>query len=398
MAAAHATGKATPEIVCDAPDPDAAPPSGTTSRSRRVTDGETVIHLAARTCLALERVIERPDSPPAPGRRRRRSGLHPRHGRCRRRHRHAGARGAARGRNRDEAKARLRGAEGVAGRDGARRAPRCRAERVQALFSHRSFEQPARIHSGQCHAGGSLDLRLNKTPRASSVWTPRCPGRRRALASGVAVTTIEAGTLGQGWLAVSRAVLERGAAASWGGLEMREVAGLTLAVERPDTDDPVIARAGRSGVAGLDARQLLRPQGRAPSSAARAATPRGCSTTAAAAATSWPGWSSGCAPTDVPRRDDHDVRAALRHVVHPVRRACSTSGGRRRARPRGLRARARLRQTTHGNLVELAHLQEHVATRWVSRRAAPLHVKTTHVYATEWELMTGLSGAAAIAR
>ena len=53
----------------------------------------------------------------------------------------------------------------------------------------------------------------------------------------------------------------------------------------------------------------------------------------------------------------------------------------------------------YGNLVELAHLQEHLSPA----RSGPvgrltLHVKTAHVYATEWELMAGLSGAAATAR
>ena len=52
-----------------------------------------------------------------------------------------------------------------------------------------------------------------------------------------------------------------------------------------------------------------------------------------------------------------------------------------------------------GNLVELAHLQEHVA----GALGAPvgrltLHVKTAHIYAPEWELMANISGAVAAAR
>ena len=109
----------------------------------------------------------------------------------------------------------------------------------------------------------------------------------------MAVTQIEAATLGDGWLAVSRAILERGVAASWGGIETREVPGLTLEVERPATADPVIAELG-----------------------------------------------------------------------DPV--------------------------------VELAHLQEHVAgALGVPVGRLTLHVKTAHVYATEWALMAGLSGSAA---
>ena len=54
------------------------------------------------------------------------------------------------------------------------------------------------------------------------------------------VTVIGSATLGEAWLAVSREILERGVTASWGELETREIAGLTLEVERPATDDPVI--------------------------------------------------------------------------------------------------------------------------------------------------------------
>ncbi len=55
---------------------------------------------------------------------------------------------------------------------------------------------------------------------------------------------VEASTLGEGWLAVSRTILESGDDATWGGAPTREVALLTLAVERPDSRDALIAELG----------------------------------------------------------------------------------------------------------------------------------------------------------
>jgi thymidylate synthase len=58
------------------------------------------------------------------------------------------------------------------------------------------------------------------------------------------VIAVEAATLGEGWLAVSGAILESGAEATWGGSPTREVALLTLAVEQPDSSDRLIAELG----------------------------------------------------------------------------------------------------------------------------------------------------------
>ena len=55
---------------------------------------------------------------------------------------------------------------------------------------------------------------------------------------------IDAPTLGEGWLAVSRAILDQGEEATWGGSPTRELALLTLAVERPDSRDALIAELG----------------------------------------------------------------------------------------------------------------------------------------------------------
>ncbi len=52
---------------------------------------------------------------------------------------------------------------------------------------------------------------------------------------------VETRTLGEGWLEVSRRVLEHGAAAAWDGAETREIALLTLVVAEPDPADETIA-------------------------------------------------------------------------------------------------------------------------------------------------------------
>ncbi|MGZ6674307.1 MAG: thiamine pyrophosphate-dependent enzyme, partial [Solirubrobacteraceae bacterium] len=58
------------------------------------------------------------------------------------------------------------------------------------------------------------------------------------------IVVVEAPTLGEGWLAVSRAILEQGALAAYDGQATRELALLTLEVADPSPDDEVIARLG----------------------------------------------------------------------------------------------------------------------------------------------------------
>src|SRR5690349_6910118 len=60
----------------------------------------------------------------------------------------------------------------------------------------------------------------------------------------MAIVVIEAPTLGEGWLAVSRAILEEGAVTTYDGQTTRELALVTLEVADPSTDDEVIARLG----------------------------------------------------------------------------------------------------------------------------------------------------------
>ena len=58
------------------------------------------------------------------------------------------------------------------------------------------------------------------------------------------VRLITADLLGEGWLAVSRAVLEDGATAVYDGQATRELALVTLSVEEPASDDPIVAELG----------------------------------------------------------------------------------------------------------------------------------------------------------
>lgn len=52
---------------------------------------------------------------------------------------------------------------------------------------------------------------------------------------------VDARTLGEGWLEVSRRILERGTSAAWDGAPTRELTLVTLAVAEPDPADPQIA-------------------------------------------------------------------------------------------------------------------------------------------------------------
>lgn len=60
----------------------------------------------------------------------------------------------------------------------------------------------------------------------------------------MSVAIVEADTLGEAWLRVSRAILDDGEPATWGLLATVELARLTVAVERPDPEDPLIAELG----------------------------------------------------------------------------------------------------------------------------------------------------------
>jgi thymidylate synthase len=210
------------------------------------------------------------------------------------------------------------------------------------------------------------------------------------------VTLIEAQTLGEGWLAVSRAILTDGVSATWGGLVTRELAPLTLAVVEPSADDPLIARLGDPSWlewmhANFFERRGVDELGGARSYACRlfdyagsgrdqlawvvdrlAADP----TCRDATITTFEPLTDTAYIPCVSMLDFWRPDGAVELVVY----AHSLDFGKK----------------AYGNLVELAHLQAHVA----ERLGAPVGklvvtVKTAHVYEPEWELMAGLAGAQA---
>jgi thymidylate synthase len=207
----------------------------------------------------------------------------------------------------------------------------------------------------------------------------------------MALTLIDAPSLGAGWLRVARVILEEGVPASWGGPATREVALLSLLVERPASNDAVIAELGdpawlewmhenffvQGGVAEL---------GGARSYAARlfdyADSGRDQLDWVVSRLAADPACRDATITTFEPLTDVSYVpcvsmldfwrpAGAVELVVY----AHSLDFGKK----------------AYGNLVELAHLQEHVAARLdapVGRLM--IHVKTAHVYETELALMAGL--------
>jgi len=53
---------------------------------------------------------------------------------------------------------------------------------------------------------------------------------------------LRAATIGEAWLAVARLILADGIVSAYEGLAVREISHVTLAIERPDPEDEIIAR------------------------------------------------------------------------------------------------------------------------------------------------------------
>ena len=212
----------------------------------------------------------------------------------------------------------------------------------------------------------------------------------------MSIDVIEARTLGEGWLETSRAILERGALAAYDGQATRELSLLTLTVAQPSSDDPVIAELGDpEWLAWMHDNFFLEQDvpelGDAKSYAVRLFNYAGSGRDQIA----WvverlradPECRSATVTTFQPLTDTAYIpcvsmldfwlpRGALELVVY----AHSLDFGKK----------------AYGNLVELTHLQEHVAREL----GAPVgrlvvHAKSAHVYEPEWALMAGLASAGA---
>jgi thymidylate synthase len=208
----------------------------------------------------------------------------------------------------------------------------------------------------------------------------------------MSIVVVEARTLGEGWLAVSRAILEDGAQATYDGQATREVALLTLVVAQPAPDDEVIARLGDpEWLAWMHDNFFVEKDvpelGDAKSYAVRLFNYAGAGRDQLA----WvvqrlradPESRSATITTFQPLTDTSYIPCvsmldfwlrdgALELVVY----AHSLDFGKK----------------AYGNLVELASLQAHVAGELgVARGRLVVHAKSAHIYEPEWPLMASIA-------
>jgi thymidylate synthase len=207
---------------------------------------------------------------------------------------------------------------------------------------------------------------------------------------------VAAPTLGEGWLAVSRAILGQGAVATYDGQATRELALLTLDVAHPSPDDEVIARLGDARWLAWMHANFIDPRdvaelGNAKSYAVRLfdyagsgrdqlawvidrlRADRECRS--ATITTLQPLTDTSYVPC-VSMLDFWLLDGAIELVVY----AHSLDFGKK----------------AYGNLVELARLQERAAGELgAATGALVVHAKSAHVYEPEWSAMASISGAAA---
>jgi thymidylate synthase len=210
----------------------------------------------------------------------------------------------------------------------------------------------------------------------------------------MSIVVIEAPTLGEGWLAVSRAILEDGALATYDGQATRELALLTLHVARPASGDELIARLGDPDwLAWMHANFFdhadVADLGDAKSYAARlfdyagsgrdqlawvVARLRADAECRAATITTFQPLTDTSYVPCVSMLDFWLRDGAVELVVY----AHSLDFGKK----------------AYGNLVELARLQEHVAGELgAATGALVVHAKSAHVYEPEWSHMASIVGA-----
>jgi thymidylate synthase len=205
------------------------------------------------------------------------------------------------------------------------------------------------------------------------------------------VVVVDAPTLGAGWLEASRAILERGALARYDAQVTKELSLLTLAIEQPASDDPLIAELGDADwLAWMHENFFVQKNvpelGNAESYARRLFNYAGSGRDQIA----WiveqlradPACRSATVTTFQPLTDTTYIPCVSLldcwlpgGVLELVVYAHSLDFGKK----------------AYGNLVELARLQEHIARELdapVGRLV--VHAKSAHVYEPEWELMAAL--------
>ncbi len=204
---------------------------------------------------------------------------------------------------------------------------------------------------------------------------------------------LESETLAEAWLLVAREILESGVRATYDGETTRELALLTLVVERPASDDPIIARLGdaewlawmhenffvQKNVAELGGAQSYAVRLFNYESAGRDQIAwvidrlRADPECRSATITTFQPLSDTAYVPCVSMLDFWLPAGTLELVVY----AHSLDFGKK----------------AYGNLVELARLQEHVAA---ALDAPPgrlvVHAKSAHIYEPEWALMGQIAG------
>lgn len=208
------------------------------------------------------------------------------------------------------------------------------------------------------------------------------------------VRVLEAQTIGEAWLAVSREILTHGLDARYDGLATRELVNLTLVVAAPDSGDPLIAELGDPGWSDWMRRNFGDPDpvpelGNAASYATRLYDYAGSGRDQV-------GWV-------IDRlRDDPECRSASITTFQPLTDTeyvpCISLLDFWRPPPD---RRVELVVYAHsldfgkkayGNLVELARLLEHVAGRLgTATGSLVVHCKSAHVYEPEWAAMASIA-------
>src|SRR4051812_48970209 len=172
---------------------------------------------------------------------------------------------------------------------------------------------------------------------------------------------VDARTLGEAWLEVSRRILEAGADAAYDGPATKELALVTVRVLQPDPAGELIASLADPEWLGLVRRDITQPPPAGPPRggppppprlhrARRRGRARRRTLLRAAAARLRRARSGGLGDRAAARRsrdpvrDDHHLPAAQRHDLYPLRLAARLLACPGRARARRLRAFAGLRQ------------------------------------------------------
>jgi thymidylate synthase len=208
----------------------------------------------------------------------------------------------------------------------------------------------------------------------------------------MSIVLIEAPSLGEAWMRVSRTILETGEITAYDQQPTREIALMTIVIDHPDSNDPVIAELGDPDwLAWMHENFFVQKDvpelGNAKSYAVRLFNYGGTGRDQIA-------WVVDQLRSDSERRsatittfqpltdttyipcvsllDFWLPEGRLELIVY----AHSLDFGKK----------------AYGNLIELAHLQEHVAGELgVEVGRLVIHCKSAHVYEPEWELMGRLT-------